>query len=83
MILQILSVQDIKAGAFHRPFFAQSEQAGARSFIDEVNRSSPDNIMNTHPEDFILFKLGSWDDETGEFSVHSPQVVVAATTVLK
>lgn len=78
----ILSVRDAKADAFGRPIFVGTVATGARSFSDEVNRKDADNQMFNHPEDFSLYDLGSFDDQTGSFELHSsPQFVLEAVTV--
>ena len=46
--------------------FVPSVGAAVRSFIDEVNNR--ESAMCAHPEDYVLFHLADYDDETGEFS---------------
>ncbi|WNK15031.1 MAG: nonstructural protein [Microvirus sp.] len=65
MKMVILSVRDIKAAIFMRPFFAQSTGTGLRSFSDEVNRKEEGNMLNLHPEDFALYEIGVFDDDKG------------------
>jgi len=65
MIQIIVAVKDRAAGAFGRPFFVPSVGLAIRSFTDEVNRDADDNQMNRHSDDFDLYDLGIYDDETG------------------
>lgn len=81
MRFAILAVYDSKAEAFMRPMFVSTLGQGVRAFTDEVNRSAQDNMLHTHPEDFILHNLGSWDDNTGLFDIIEPAPVVHASTV--
>lgn len=69
MQYSVMSVRDVKASAYGRPIFTASVAAACRSFTDEVNRNHEENTMYYHPEDFALFHLGSYDDETGRFSL--------------
>lgn len=62
---------DHAAEMFGRPFFVQHPAMAVRSFSDEVRREAPDNNLFTHPEDFTLYHLGSFDDSTGGF--HLPE----------
>lgn len=62
----VVSVHDTALDAFSRPFYTPTIGAAIRSFQDEVNRDSPDNPLNKHPEDFNLFQLGTWDDNNGK-----------------
>lgn len=79
----IVSVKDRAAGAFGRPFFVPSVGLAIRSFVDEVNRSADDNQMNRHPEDFDLFEIGSFDDETGIIECHAVPVELAQAKQVK
>lgn len=71
MNYHIVSILDTAVGAFGRPVFTRSKGEALRIFIDEVNRPNTDqqpNAMNAHPEDYRLFYLGSFDDNTGHFT---------------
>ena len=76
MRMTIVSVYDVASQSFGRPVFAVSVGAAIRSFGDEVNRSVPDNTMYAHPEDFVLYELGVFDDSSGAFVLleHPKQV---------
>lgn len=77
MRYKIMSVRDRAADIYGQPFFVGSQGVAIRGFRDEINRASPDNQLFKHPEDFDLFYLGEFDDNTGEFDVTRPvQVMV-------
>lgn len=63
---KIVAVLDAAASTFGTPFFVVSTGQAVRSFKDEINRPAEDNPLNRHPEDFTLYCLGEYDDETGE-----------------
>lgn len=67
MKMQVCTVFDTAAGVFGRPIFTASVGQAIRSFQDEVSREAPDNVLNKHPEDFQLYHLGAWDDQSGAF----------------
>jgi len=62
------SVFDTASGLYGQPFFVPAPAAAVRSVSDEANRSAADNPLFNHPEDFVLFSLGTFDDVTGEFT---------------
>lgn len=66
----ILCVKDSATELFGQPFFVPAVGAGLRDFIDQVNRRAEDNPLFQHPEDFYLYHLGEYDDETGTFHAH-------------
>jgi hypothetical protein len=70
MIQIICSVKDRAADAFGRPLFVPSVGLAIRSFSDEVNRSDPENQMFNHSDDFDLFEIGTFDDNTGIIECH-------------
>lgn len=71
MIQIICAVKDRAADAFGRPLFVPSVGLAIRSFSDEVNRSDPENQMFNHSDDFDLYEIGSFDDNTGIIECHA------------
>lgn len=61
----VVAVRDRQAEVFGQPVFAVSVGTAIRSFSDEVNRVSPDNALNKHPEDYDLYQLGVFHDTNG------------------
>ena len=83
MNLFAVSVKDRASNVFNRPFFVPHRNVAIRDFTDEVNRSAVDNQLNKHPDDFDLYLLGEFNDNTGEFVMESPQVLVRAKDVIQ
>ena len=83
MNLFVVSVKDRAASVFNRPFFVPHRNVAIRDFTDEVNRVAADNQLNKHPDDFDLYLLGEFNDNTGEFSISTPQVLVRAKDVVQ
>ena len=70
MKLIICTVKDRAADAYGRPMFVPSTGVAIRSFSDEINRNNADNQLFNHPDDFDLYELGEFDDNSGLFSLH-------------
>lgn len=66
MRFKIMSVYDQKAKAYLPPFYLPNTALGVRAFRDAVNE--PGHAFQKNPEDYVLFALGEFDDETGAFS---------------
>nr|QJA43251.1 MAG: nonstructural protein [Microvirus sp.] len=82
MKLLICSVLDKAAECFGSPVFTVSKGTAHRSFVDEVNRQSQDNVMFAHPEHFDLYCLGEFENSTAEFNVFpQPQLIVRGSEV--
>lgn len=67
MKLEMVAVYDTKAQAYGTPNFVVSLGIAIRSFADEVNRPDANNVLYRHPDDFVLYHLGSYDDTTATF----------------
>jgi len=63
MELQMFTVYDSKAEAYLSPFFFPSRGQAVRAFGDMSNDQN--HSFNKHPEDYTLFCLGTFEDETG------------------
>lgn len=59
----ICAVRDRAVDAFGQPFFVRHEMEAMRSFGDEINRSGSN--FSVHPDDYDLYRLGTYDDQTG------------------
>lgn len=72
MKMLICSISDRQMETYGRPFVCAAKGQAVRSFVDEVNRVSQDNLMYQHPEDFTLWHIGNFDDQTGEIQGVQP-----------
>lgn len=79
--MKVLAVRDAQLGAFMQPFFTQSIGVAVRSFADEVNRQ--ESPMNAHPDDYELFEIGEYDEETGHISCFTPKSLSLAKNVIR
>lgn len=78
---EIFAVQDTKGEMFGDPFYAPNVPFAIRRFTHEVNKE--DHPYNVWPEDFILFRLGKYEETTGVIlSEDVPVAVVRATDVM-
>lgn len=72
MKLEIFSVYDTKAHAYLPPFFLHNIEMAKRTFQNCAN--STEHTFGTNPEDYCLFHLGSFDDNTGKIkTLSTPQ----------
>lgn len=80
MLKQVFSVYDKKAKIFCQPFYAENSEVAIRSFAYAANDKTVD--LGRYPTDFDLFKLGSFDDQTGKFDLHEPEHLASAFTLV-
>lgn len=67
MFYQVVAIRDRQLNAYMRPWFAQTVNQAIRTFVDELNREAPDNELAKHPEDYDLYHLATFDDNSGQF----------------
>lgn len=63
MIIQIFSVYDSKAEAYLTPLYFKTKGEAVRAM--ETTLRDPHHTFTMHPEDYTLFHLGDFDDNTG------------------
>ena len=62
-MLKVFTIYDIKAETYMEPVSARAIGEGLRNFEDALKdeRSS----LSRHPEDFIFYEIGEFNEETG------------------
>lgn len=73
MKVGLFSIHDSVAGVFLSPFVARAEVDAVRQIA--ASKADPNIVstpVGTNPKDFILYELGSLDDESGQISTVFP-----------
>lgn len=84
MITEVYSIFDVKAASFGVPFYAPRRELAIRNVTAVVRDSSPaSGMLSKFPEDFVLYFLGSFDDDKGVFDLATPCQVVCNLSQLK
>lgn len=82
MMIQSYSIFDNKALQYHPPFFSSTDGAAVRMLSDLVN--DPNSSVGRHPGDYVLYCVGTWDDQHGAFAPLSPlRHVIDAVALVK
>jgi len=66
MRTQLYSIFDKAAGIYTKPLFARADGEVMREFTNLC--TSADHPYSDHPEDYSLFRLGIFDDQTGKLT---------------
>lgn len=74
----LYSVLDIKARAYIAPFTLPNDDMAVRAFKEAANDST--HMFCKHAEDYTLYRIGTFDDETGILS-HGMGGVVLVTAL--
>lgn len=66
----VVATRDIVANVYSPPIFVPNIGQAIRAFGDECKRPAqpgqPPNVLEQHPEDFELWLIGEYDDNTGQ-----------------
>ena len=78
---KIYSVFDVQAEAFGQPFFMQTDGIALRSFNEAAQ--NPQTEISKYPDDYVLYNIGTYDDDTGIITPQTPKRLHSASTALK
>lgn len=73
MKLIIVSLYDKATEAYMRPLFFQSEGQATRELQDQLK--NPENPIAKHPEDYSMFRIGTFTDFNGEIHPEEPKCI--------
>lgn len=86
MITQVCALFDKKALAFKTPFFVTRLEMATRALSQAVNKPSQgqeNSEVATFPEDFALYHLGTFNDETAQMTLHNQPIIVVEALSFK
>lgn len=70
MLVQVFSVFDVKAKSYLKPFFVPNEDVAKRAIKDVMSDELSEFARN--PEDYVLYHIGEWDDQSGVITPDNP-----------
>ncbi len=79
-MMELFSVFDTVVERFMKPFWATNIASATRGFEDACR--DPESPFAGHVEDYVLYKLADFSDETGEVETHGnpPLKIVSGNT---
>lgn len=80
MLYNVYSVYDVKTG-YNTPFTDVNDDSAARGFGYAFKNGN--NIYNYAPEDFRLYRIGTYDSDTGVLNACVPQFVCEASSFVR
>ena len=71
MKLNAYTIYDVASGIYMRPFFSQADGQAVRGFKDIA--TDAEHEIGKHPEDYTLYRIGSYNDTTGALIGENPE----------
>jgi len=72
MKLHLIAVRDDATESYMNPFVVAHLGMAIRSFMDELK--AEDSVIGKHPKDYDLYRLGTFDQETGELTSEQERI---------
>lgn len=79
-IMALFSVRDVVSNTYGTPFSSINEQTAIRSLKMEMN--SGQSVLGSNPDDFELYAVGHFDQDTGQTELLTPLVLVCRLSSL-
>lgn len=73
----IFAIKDRAVDNFGDPMAMPSTQHAIRWFKDIVNTNAADSAIARHPDDYDLYQVGDYDDDSGALIPNAMTVLVA------
>lgn len=80
-MLKMFAIMDKKAECYRFPFFQASSGLAVRVFTDGAN--DPRSELCKYPEDFEMYELGKFDEDTGKLTPHSSPILMGVAKDFK
>lgn len=81
MKTRMYCVKDSKSGLFSNPMHETTDEIAVRAFVAQVGAT--DNPLADYPEDFVLYRVGEWDNEKGMFIPENPYSLISGIEALR
>lgn len=83
MILSVYAMRDARTG-FLTPTFEVNDQVAERNFAHAVLNAGVDSILSSHFSEFYLYRLGTFDSDSGAFvSEQPPAFLISGSDVFR
>lgn len=77
----VFTIYDSKAEAYLQPFFSPTKNTALRMFERAANDGESD--IARWAEDYTLFEIGTWDQDTGLLLPHEAKINLGLASELK
>ncbi len=80
MKVQLYAIFDMCSGAYEKPFFSTADDLVRREFLNAA--TAADTPIAQHPKDYSLWRLGNFDDNTGEVKNENNECLCTALEII-
>ena len=73
MIVKLYTIRDVQADRAIQPILRENEGIAVRDFEQMMHDTSP---FNNNPDDYVLYYIGEWNDETMHIVPSDPTRII-------
>lgn len=81
MTLYVYAIRDSLTG-YMQPTFEVNDAVAMRNFRSAILNVRSGNLLNSDPQDFNLFKIGSFDSDSAQLVPCDPVPILSGTSVM-
>lgn len=81
MQTNVYSVYDVTSETFGAPFLLLTDGLAMRSFYEAA--MNPKTEINKYPDEYVLYNIGKYDDDTGLMQPSEPKRLNTASHAIK
>lgn len=74
MIYKVYAIRDERTGSFMTPTCDINDRTAERNFEHALRQ--PTSLFNSHPQDFMLYCIGEYNEQIGELVSCIPRFVI-------
>jgi hypothetical protein len=78
---KLFTILDTKVGAYLAPFILRNKAEAFRGIMECMKQ--PDHGFAQYPEDYTLFEIGEWDENTGTIIPYEAKISITNLLDLK
>lgn len=83
MIFGVYALRDIKSTFMHPCLDVDDTSALTNFSMSVKDTGSLPDAVKMHPTDFVFYRIGHYDSETGKITGHDPVKLIEVTDVLR
>lgn len=82
MTYKIFTLYDTASESYQMPVFSRNDNSAIRELVTSINFNK-DSLVYFNPDDFLLYCVGDFDNESGQITSSLPRLVGRVGEFLK
>lgn len=79
----IVTVKDRALDTYNNPFTTSTTAQAVRTFADEINSDPNRSAVALHPDDYDLYIVGYYDEQSGQIQPTPTELVVRGKDLIR